>query len=176
MRGTRRVLSRSNSRALTLLFFLFFLEKPRGRIKPSLKKKDRQRSRKDRRFSSSSSSFFRRRKMRRRGGEGAKRSWHYERSFGRKNDPLGGVILIMRVDRRLCGRALFSFSPCLRADKRVSIVRLRVRLFLPFACETTGRRGWSINWFLLYKKARRTCVYIYVFHILHVVILLYFFA
>lgn len=39
MRGTRRVLSRSNSRALTLLFFLFFLEKPRGRIKPSLKKK-----------------------------------------------------------------------------------------------------------------------------------------
>lgn len=79
--------------------------------------------------------------MRRRGGEGAKRSWHYERSFGRKNDPLGGVILIMRVDRRLCGRALFSFSPCLRADKRVSIVRLRVRLFLPFACETTGRRG-----------------------------------
>lgn len=141
MRGTRRMLSRSNSRALTLLFFLFFLEKPRGRIKPSLKKKDRQRSRKDRRFSSSSSSFFRRRKMRRRGGEGAKRSWHYERSFGRKNDPLGGVILIMRVDRRLCGRALFSFSPCLRADKRVSIVRLRVRLFLPFACETTGRRG-----------------------------------
>lgn len=85
--------------------------------------------------------FFRRRKMRRRGEEGAKRSWHYERSFGRKNDPLGGVILIMRVDRRLCGRALFSFSPCLRADKRVSIVRLRVRLFLPFACETTGRRG-----------------------------------
>lgn len=58
MRGTRRMLSRSNSRALTLLFFLFFLEKPRGRIKPSLKKKDRQRSRKDRRFSSSSSSFF----------------------------------------------------------------------------------------------------------------------
>lgn len=121
MRGTRRVFSRSDSRALTLFFFFFFLFSPRARDQTVVEKKNYQR--KDRGRIEDFFSFFfsvEEDEDERREGS-AKRSWHYERSFRRKNDPLGGVILIMRVDRRLCGSALFSFLLA-RADKRVSIV------------------------------------------------------
>lgn len=118
MRGTRRVFSRSDSRALTLFFFLF---SPRARDQTVVEKKNYQR--KDRgRIEDFFFFFFSMEEDEDERREGsAKRSWHYERSFRRKNDPLGGVILIMRVDRRLCGSALFSFLLA-RADKRVSIV------------------------------------------------------
>lgn len=121
MRGTRRVFSRSDSRALTLFFFFFFLFSPRARDQTVVEKKNYQR--KDRGRIEDFFFFFfsvEEDEDERREGS-AKRSWHYERSFRRKNDPLGGVILIMRVDRRLCGSALFSFLLA-RADKRVSIV------------------------------------------------------
>lgn len=52
MRGTRRVFSRSDSRALTLFFFFFFLFSPRARDQTVVEKKklSTERSRKDRRF------------------------------------------------------------------------------------------------------------------------------
>lgn len=121
MRGTRRVFSRSDSRALTLFFFFFFLFSPRARDQTVVEKKII-----NGKIAEGSKIFFlfffsmEEDEDERREGS-AKRSWHYERSFRRKNDPLGGVILIMRVDRRLCGSALFSFLLA-RADKRVSIV------------------------------------------------------
>lgn len=104
VRGTRGV--------LTSLSFFFFSFSKSGRW---FEEKDRPRF------------FFRKRTRRTRGSA---RSWHYGRSFGRKNDPLGGVILIMRVDRRFVP-ALFSFSPC---PRRREACEHFVRLFLAVAC------------------------------------------
>lgn len=125
MRGTRGV----------FFFFFFSFSKSVGF---SIEEKDR------RRF------FFRWRKRTR--TRGSARNWHYGRSFERKNDPLGGVILIMRVDRRFVP-ALFSFSPC---PRRREACEHRARAIISRLLRATIghiRRG-SINWFLLYKKAR----------------------
>lgn len=141
MRGTRRVFSRSDSRALTLFFFFFFLFSPRARDQTVVEKKNYQRKDRGRIEDFFFLFFFSMEEDEDERREGsAKRSWHYERSFRRKNDPLGGVILIMRVDRRLCGSALFSFLLA-RADKRVSIVWL----FLAVACKRYAASGGVID-------------------------------
>lgn len=88
MRGTRRVFSRSDSRALTLFFFFFFLFSPRARDQTVVEKKKIINGKIAEGSKIFSSFFFRWRKMRTNGGRGARRE------VGTTNDRLEGKTIL----------------------------------------------------------------------------------